>query len=143
MPVGYLSGDTTVFSNVSLGDDGRLAVSRVSSRVSIVANEVWGSTVSGGFVARAGVATAPTYAFGSEVSLGLYRSGNSTIALSYGTLNLFTQSARLSKNTVANATGLNIGELTIVFAASGISLIYSSGASYYIVGGSASSAAQA
>lgn len=79
----------------------------------------------------------------SELSLGFYRSGVSTVALSYGTLNLYTQSVRLSKRTVADATGLNIGELAVVFAASGISLIYSSGASYYIVGGSATSAAQA
>src|SRR3990170_3867055 len=99
MPVGYLSGDTTVFSNVSLGDDGRLRVSRVSSSVSIVATEIWGSTVSGAFLARVVTAAAPT--------------------------------------------GLSIGELRVVFAASGISLVFSSGASYYIIGGSAASAAQA
>ena len=46
MPVGFLSGDTTVFSNVSLGDDGRLAVSRLSSSATIVGNAIWGSTLS-------------------------------------------------------------------------------------------------
>jgi len=124
VPVGYLSGGTTNFSNVS-GD------------------EIWASTFTGAYLARVGSAAAPTFAFTSEASLGVYRSGVSTIAPSYGTLNLFTNAVRLSKNTVANPNGLNIGELAIVFAASGISLVYSSGASYYIIGGSASSAAQA
>lgn len=46
----YLSGDTTVFSNLSLSDEGRLAASRVSSSGTIIAPEVWASTFSiGGF----------------------------------------------------------------------------------------------
>jgi len=50
MPVGYLSGDTTVFSNVSLGDEGRIAVSRLSSSATIVGNAIWASSISrGGF----------------------------------------------------------------------------------------------
>src|SRR3990167_6247130 len=134
MPVGYLSGDTTVFSNVSLGDDGRLRVSRVSSSVSIVATEIWGSTVSGAFLARAGTAAAPTYAFGADPGIGWYRSAASTAALSAGTLDLRTNSIRLSMVTAAAPTGLSIGELRVVFAASGISLVFSSGASYYIIG---------
>lgn len=49
MPVGYLSGDTTVFSNISL-NDAQIRTSRVSSTVSVVANAIWGSTLSvGGF----------------------------------------------------------------------------------------------
>lgn len=47
-----------------------------------------------------------------------------------------------SFTTAADATGLTSGELQIVFAASGISLIFSSGNSYYIIN-SATSAVQA
>lgn len=91
--------------------------------------------------ATSGSAIQPVYAF-SESSLGFYQSGASTVALSYGTLNLFTNANRFSMATVANPNGMNIGELKVVFAASGISLIYSSGASVYIVGQSAVSGAQ-
>ena len=35
-----------------------------------------------------GQSVSPAYTFDSEVSLGFYRSGASTIALSYGTLSL-------------------------------------------------------
>jgi hypothetical protein len=42
----YLSGDTTVFSNISLNGDGRMAVSRLSSTATIAANAVWASSVS-------------------------------------------------------------------------------------------------
>ena len=97
----------------------------------------------GVFSGATDIAVQPPFTFTSDNSLGFYRSGASSVALSYGTLNLYTQSNRLSIRTGADATGLNIGELKVVFAASGISLIYSSGASYYIVGGSATSAAQA
>ena len=90
-----------------------------------------------------GQAATPVYSFKDDPGVGLYRSGASSIALSAGTLNLFTNANRLSMATGADATGLNIGELKVVFAASGISLIYSSGASYYIIGGSSTSAAQA
>ena len=48
----------------------------------------------------------------------------------------------LSVNTVADATGLSVGQLTLVFMTSGVSLVYSSGDSYYVVN-SALSAAQA
>src|SRR3990167_7432664 len=51
MPVNtpYLSGGTTVFSNISLNDS-QLLTSRVSSTDSVLANAIWGSTVSiGGF----------------------------------------------------------------------------------------------
>jgi len=98
---------------------------------------------SGGFYSTStlGYAIQPAYSF-SDDSLGFYQSGASTVALSYGTLNLFTQGVRLSIATAANSNGLNIGELKVVFAASGISLVYSSGASVYIIGGSATSGVQ-
>jgi hypothetical protein len=47
-----------------------------------------------------------------------------------------------SVTTGANSSSMTRGELRLVFAASGISLVYSSGASVYIVGQSAVSGAQ-
>ena len=44
----YLSGDTTVFSNVSLNGEARLATSRISSSGSVLANTVWASSLSMG-----------------------------------------------------------------------------------------------
>ena len=89
-----------------------------------------------------GQATTPVYSFKDD-PVGLYRSGASTTAVSGGTFNLFTNAVRLSVGTNADATAMNIGELRLVFAASGISLMYSSGASVYIIGGSSTSGAQA
>jgi hypothetical protein len=62
--------------------------------------------------------------------------------LSAGSLDLRTNSVVLSMATAADSSGLTIGQLRLVFLASGISLIYGSGKSYYIVGHSAVSAVQ-
>ena len=62
--------------------------------------------------------------------------------LSKGSLDLFSNSVTLSMATAANSSGRTLGQLTLVFAASGISLMYSSGKSEYIIGGSATSGAQ-
>jgi hypothetical protein len=62
--------------------------------------------------------------------------------LSAGSMDLRTNNVILSMATAANSSGRTIGELTLVFAASGISLMYSSGKSTYIVAGSAVSGAQ-
>jgi hypothetical protein len=62
--------------------------------------------------------------------------------LSAGSLDLRTNSVVLSMATAADSSGLTIGQLRLVFLASGISLIYGSGKSYYIVGQSAVSAVQ-
>ena len=48
----------------------------------------------------------------------------------------------LSVDTQANASGMTVGQLRLVFAASGISLMYSSGESEYIVASSTVSADQ-
>lgn len=61
--------------------------------------------------------------------------------LSKGSADLFTNSVVLSIGTSADASGMTIGQLRVVFAASGISLIYGSGKSVYIIGGSATSGA--
>src|ERR1051326_7654845 len=88
-----------------------------------------------------GSAVTPGYAFVSEISLGLYRSGVSTIAASYGTLNLATQAVRLSMRTLAassvtpSAVNTNVARDEVVFTiggASGASLIISSGGTAYI-----------
>ena len=49
----------------------------------------------------------------------------------------------MSVNTAANASSMTRGELRLVFLASGISLVYSSGASSYVIGQSTQSVAQA
>ena len=48
----------------------------------------------------------------------------------------------LSVDTQANSSGMTVGQLRLVFAASGVSLMYSSGESEYIVASSAVSLAQ-
>ena len=48
----------------------------------------------------------------------------------------------LSVDSQADSSGMTVGQLRIVFAASGVSLMYSSGESEYIVGQSAVSLAQ-
>ena len=98
----------------------------------------------GQFILGDGAAITPSVAFASDVSRGIYRSAASTIAFTSGvTLNLRTGAVKVSWDTRANATGMGIGELAIVFLNSGISLVYSSGASSYVLGQSSQSAAQA
>ena len=63
--------------------------------------------------------------------------------LSTGALDLRSNSVVLSMATGADSAGMTIGQLRLVFAASGVSLVYSSGATVYTVGASAVSAAQA
>ena len=81
-----------------------------------------------------------------NVQVGSVSNSNSA---GFGTLSvnsfvdLFSTGAVLSMVTKADASGMTKGQLRIVFAASGISLVYSSGASTYIIGGSATSGAQA
>lgn len=98
-----------------------------------------------------GQAVSPAIHFGSEASLGLYRSGVSTLALSYGTLNLATQGVRLSMRTLAAssitvsaaATNVAVDEVVLTIGgASGASLAVRSGGTVYIFN-SALSAAQA
>lgn len=48
-------------------------------------------------------------------------------------LDLVSGPGVISIATVANASGMTIGQLRLVFAASGVSLMYSSGASVYII----------
>lgn len=79
----------------------------------------------------AGTAVNPSWAISSESSLGFYRSGVSTLAPSYGTIDLASNSVRLSIRTLAMAslTSANVAVNEMVFAigASGSSLAFRSG----------------
>jgi pectate lyase-like protein len=92
-------------------------------------------TVAGALFVGDGSLTTVGFGWNSDLSLGFYRSGASTIAQSFGTLNLATNSVRLSMRTVAsfNSTTMSVNE--VVFAvggASGVSLgIRSGGTIYY------------
>lgn len=94
--------------------------------------------------AQDGTNVAPAYTFLSDMSRGFYRSAASTIAITSGvTFDWFTNSVTWSWNTNANASGMTTGNLRIVFQPSGISLMYSSGKTSYVLGSSTQSAAQA
>lgn len=89
---------------------------------------------------NSGAGNSPAMVFTSEISLGWYRSGASTIAQSYGTLNLATQAVRLSMRTLAasavtaSAAKTNVAVDEVVFTiggASGASLIIYSGGTAY------------
>lgn len=134
MPVntGYLgSGRTTDFqSNVSVGQN-----LHVQSGLSVLGVARVGSTLS--------VDGAVTFQGAVTMNAAL----NSASAVSGG-VGTFTQVSLTSAdfasvNTGANASSMTRGELRLVFQASGISLVYSSGASVYVVGQSSQSAAQA
>lgn len=94
----------------------------------------------GQFLLPAGSATLPTSAFTSEVSLGWYRSGTSTMALSYGTFNL--GGAILSSLRTTNASGtsatVNDKELRIVaVSTTSAQLAFRSGNTTYLINASA------
>lgn len=172
MPVtGYSDGTTTFTSDVSFGGAvvTRSTIStpqlasfgtvRVGSGVAIMPSVAFNSETSlgwyrsgvsqmalsyGELVLGDGSAILPSIGFTSDVSRGFYRSAASTIAITSGvTFNWFTGAVKWSWSTNANASGMTTGEIRIVHAASGFSLMYSSGATSYTLGASAVSAAQA
>jgi len=92
-------------------------------------------------LAASGSATSVAYGYSSDISLGWFRSGVSTMALSFGTLNLATQAVRLSMRTLAasavtaSAVNTNVARDEVVFTvntASGASLVISSGGTAWI-----------
>lgn len=93
----------------------------------------------GQFLVPPGSATAPSSAFSSEVSLGLYRSGVSTVALSYGSFNL-NQARLVSMRTAASldSTTLAVNEaaFTIVAGSAAQLAIRSGGTIYYFASSS-------
>jgi hypothetical protein len=74
----------------------------------------------------------------TNLAIGALNS-NATTA---GFLDLATFMAKLSMQTRADASGMTTGEVRLTFLASGMSLLYSSGATVYTVGASAVSAVQ-
>ena len=118
MPVNttYLSEQTTNLSNLSLNG---------ANSANILASNYSGEAMQMSSITAARV----------EASSGPILAASS--------LDLRTNSAVISMVTVANSNTMTIGQLRLVFQASGISLVYSSGATVYTVGASAVSAAQA
>ena len=82
-----------------------------------------------------GRAIAPSHAFSSESSLGMYRSGVSTISFSYGTVNLATQAVRLSMRTQTSLDSTNLAVDEVAFSiapgSSGASLAIRSGGTIF------------
>lgn len=105
------------------------------------------SITSNGFASfGTGSAIQPGIRFTSEQSLGFHKSGDSTIAMSYGTFNLATGGVRLSMRTVAAAsldsTTLAVNEIAFsVGGASGASLAIRSGSTIYYFSSSLSTKA--
>ena len=127
---GYLSDGTTVLSNLSLTGDMKAS----SASVSVL-------TVTG----SVSLAQSPTFSSGvstSAVTGGKIVAQGGAI-FSGTTADFRTNSVILSMITSANASTMTTGQLRLVFLASGISLVYSSGASSYVIGQSTQSAAQA
>ena len=127
---GYLSDGTTNFSNISATGD----IKASSASVSVL-------TVTGS------VALSQSPTFSSGVSTSAVTGGKIVAqggAIFSGTTADFrTNSVILSMITSANASTMTTGQLRLVFLASGISLVYSSGASTYVIGQSTQSTAQA
>lgn len=132
MPVNtaYLSDQTTGWSNVSMvgGANLRVGTLAMSNLTTSVFTTVGLGTST---LTATSLITTPVLA----VSGGLVASANS--------LDLRTNSVVISMVTAANASGMTTGQLRLVFLASGISLVFSSGASSYVIGQSTQSAAQA
>lgn len=73
----------------------------------------------------------------SSLAIGALNSNNTTV----GFLDLATNMAVMSMQTRANFSGMTTNQVRVVFATSGLSIVWSSGKSVYDVG-SATSAAQ-
>ena len=139
--------DYTVFSSVSLNGSGATlkALDIVASTFSATGTNkfavVSASTVSGAVVTtQSGTAVAPSNAFLSEVSLGLYRSAASQIAMSYGTLTatgfVFTKLAGSAFTVASSATTRTFADGSFEFSilsltSNGAQLAFRSGATIW------------
>ena len=74
----------------------------------------------------------------TNLSIGALNSNNTTV----GALDLATFMAKLSIQTRGTASGMTTNEVRLVFQASGVTLMWSSGATQYTIAGSAVSLAQ-
>lgn len=127
---------TNVWILDNRSDDNALTITSGAT----LSGNIWGA-MRDASIASDGLAISPSYAFQSELSLGFYRSGVSTIAPSYGTLNLATNAVRFSTRTLAasaittSAANTNVAVNEMVFTvggASGASLAIHSGGTVYI-----------
>lgn len=101
------------------------------------------SQFGGGIQVTESASTSPSYGFSSESSLGWYRSGVSTVALSYGSFNM-NQGRLVSVRTTASldSTSLAVNEMAFsVVQASGASLAIRSGSTIWYFSSSASTRA--
>lgn len=121
-----ISDGTTVLSNISL--TGNLAAANIGGGVVSDVSSSRGTFAS--VWATSQVSTPDLRVQGSALISGV-------------TADFRTNAVRQSWVTLADVSTLTTGHLGLVFAASGISLIYSSGKSVYIVGQSAASGAGA
>jgi hypothetical protein len=95
-----------------------------------------------------GTAALPSYNFGGSIGRdsGMYGIAEDRIGFSAGgiaQMEINTSGVSLSMTTAASASGMTTRQLRLVFGASGISLVYSSGKTEYVVGQSSQSGAQA
>lgn len=119
---------------ITTGAGARLSIKSIGGGTSIAVNNDGANAIG------------PAWVFSSEASLGLYRSGVSTISLSYGTLNLASQAVRLSMRTLAasaltaSAANTNVATNEAVFTiqASGASFVVNSGGTTWIFNSDAS-----
>jgi len=122
---GYISDQTTVLSNLSLTGSfvissisaSNVSSSRISSNVSIIANEVWAS----------GISTSRLTVQGGALFSGV-------------TADFRTNLVVISVATLTTGSTLTTGQLGVLFQLSGMSLVFSSGKTLYTIGASAVSA---
>lgn len=155
---GYLSEGTADFtSNTSFWGNanlvGNMTINSALTASRITATDVWAasgitganvnatSRFSGFHHAPAGSAVTPSYAFTSALSLGMYAVSSITLGF-VGGIDFRTNANILSFATGTTGSGLTIGQVQLLFQASGMSFVYSSGKTLYTIGASAASATQ-
>ena len=130
----------TTFDSRSAMSIGGLIATTIDSRSAVSIGGLIATTIDSRSALSVGAVTATTGDFSSTVSLV-------TDILAAGATLTSTLSSTdgdfLSIATQANASGMTVGQLRVVFAASGISLMFSSGESSYIIASSTVSVAQA
>ncbi len=131
-------GTTTIMSNLSIGGldsngalFGRLSVKEISALSGLNTSS---------FTASAGISTSALTAT-SRITTPTLNISSGAI-LSTASADFRTNSVILSVITAADSSGMTTGQIRFVFAASGMSLMFSSGKTVYTIGASAVSAVQ-
>ncbi len=119
---------------------GAITATTIDSRSALSVGAITATTIDSRSALSVGAVTATTGDFSSDVStVGDFLGAGATLTSTLST----TDSDFLSVQSAANASGMTTGQLRLVFAASGVSLMYSSGETSYTVGVSTVSVAQA